>query len=195
MRPLPDEGGPTPLTVTAFRFCPACAAELPGPQPVTCPGCGRRHWRNAKPCAGALVTRADGALLLVQRSFAPFEGWWDIPGGFCDPDEHPADAAVREVREETGLAVRVTGLLGMWMDRYEQGAQVQSTLNIYFHAEPTGELTIRLDPAEATAAEWFGAGDLPSEVAFPDHTDSVLRAWREAVEAGRAPDAGTDRSD
>ena len=44
---------------------------------------------------------------------------WDIPGGFCNPDEHPAAAAEREVYEETGITVRTTDLLGIWMDTYE----------------------------------------------------------------------------
>lgn len=144
---------------------------------MRCPACGTHHWRNAKPCAGALVTNG-GKLLLVRRAFAPYEGWWDIPGGFCEPDEHPADAAVREVREETGLEVAVTGLLGLWMDTYRQHGTVQSTLNVYFTARPRGAVEFTLDPAEATDARWFAPHDVPEQVAFPDHTGSVLASWR-----------------
>ena len=68
--------------------CSGCGAVLPHDPPVTCPACGAGHWRNAKPCAGALVVR-DGRLLLVRRSMEPWLGWWDIPGGFCEEDEHP----------------------------------------------------------------------------------------------------------
>ncbi len=144
---------------------------------MRCTACGTQHWRNAKPCAGALVTH-DGGLLLVRRAFAPYLDWWDIPGGFCEPDEHPADAATREVREETGLDIAVTGLLGMWMDTYRQHDTVQSTLNIYFTACPVGPVALTLDPSEASEARWFAPHDLPAQVAFPHHTGSVLAAWR-----------------
>src|SRR5438105_4240038 len=99
----------------AFRFCPDCGSELPAVSTErlisqTCHGCGAVHWRNAKPCAGALVVR-DGRVLLGRRAIEPARGAWDIPGGFLEPWESPADAAVREVHEETGLDVRVTSLL------------------------------------------------------------------------------------
>jgi len=116
------------------RYCSNCAAPLPGPPPVTCPACDTSHWLDAKPCAGALVTR-EGRLMLVRRAHEPWKGSWDVPGGFCGAREHPADAAMREVREETGLPVRVTGLLGMWIDTYApDGPNADKvTLNIYFH--------------------------------------------------------------
>ena len=50
--------------------------------------------------------------MLVRRAHDPYDGCWDIPGGFCDLREHPSDAAVREAREETGLEVEPTGLVG-----------------------------------------------------------------------------------
>src|SRR5207344_2557603 len=99
------------------RFCSHCAAPLPAPPPVTCPACDTSHWHDAKPCAGALVSRG-GKLLLVRRAQAPWKGAWDVPGGFCGGREHPKQAAAREVREETALEVEVAGVLGMWMDAY-----------------------------------------------------------------------------
>lgn len=171
--------------MSILRFCPACGAPLPGPAPVTCPACGTAHWRNAKPCAGALAVR-DGRLLLVRRAVEPWCGRWDIPGGFCDPEEHPAAAAVREVREETGLEVALTGFLGMWVDHYPDPAAEHpaTTLNIYYHAVVAGGAE-HPDRAEVDGLGWFGADDLPAEVAFPDHATLVLRAWRRAVLAGQ----------
>ena len=117
------------------RFCSECGAPLPAPPPVTCRACDTSHWLDAKPCAGALVSRA-GELLLVRRAHEPWKGAWDVPSGFCGPREHPREAAAREVREETGLDVEVGGVLGMWIDSYAPdgpGAD-KVTLNIYFHA-------------------------------------------------------------
>jgi 8-oxo-dGTP diphosphatase len=168
------------------RFCSNCAAPLPSPPPVTCASCDTSHWLDAKPCAGALVTRR-GRLLLVRRAFAPWRGAWDIPGGFCGPREHPAHAAVREVREETGLVVRVGDILGMWIDTYapEGPAADKVTLNIYFHAVIEGPAEERTDPNEVAEIGWFAPDELPGNMAFPGHIPEVLHAWRESVDGVR----------
>ncbi len=61
--------------------------------------------------AGAVVLRTDGAVLLVRRGRPPAAGTWSLPGGRIETGESALEAAVREVREETGLAVRPLGLL------------------------------------------------------------------------------------
>lgn len=58
------------------------------------------------------VALRDGALLLVERASDPHAGMWSIPGGHVEPGETLAAAVERELREETGLAVRCGGLLG-----------------------------------------------------------------------------------
>ncbi|HVW34196.1 MAG TPA: NUDIX hydrolase, partial [Acidimicrobiia bacterium] len=136
--------------------CTACGAVLPSRPPVTCPACGTEHWRNAKPCAGALVTDADGRLLLVRRSTGPFLGWWDIPGGFCDAEEHPMVTAARETEEETGIAVEITGFIGLWLDRYPDPDDPDHvvTLNAYYHAT-AGATVGDPDPHETAEIGWF----------------------------------------
>jgi ADP-ribose pyrophosphatase YjhB (NUDIX family) len=155
---------------------------LPGPPPVTCSACDTSHWLDAKPCAGALVTRED-KLLLARRAHDPWRGCWDIPGGFCGPREHPADAAVREVKEETGFDVRTTGILGMWIDTYApSGPDAEKvTLNIYFHATPTSIAEPRFDPNDGAEIGWFAPDELPTPLAFPGHIVDVLKAWRREV--------------
>ena len=49
------------------RFCSECGAPLPAPPPVTCRACDTSHWLDAKPCAGALVSRAGEAAAGAPR--------------------------------------------------------------------------------------------------------------------------------
>ena len=62
-------------------------------------------------CAGAIVRDDDGRVLLVRRANEPSRGLWSVPGGRVEPGETPPEAAAREVREETGLDVRIGELL------------------------------------------------------------------------------------
>jgi ADP-ribose pyrophosphatase YjhB (NUDIX family) len=62
-------------------------------------------------CAGAVIRDGEGRLLLVRRGRPPSAGLWSVPGGRVEVGETPAQAAVREVREETGLDVNIGELL------------------------------------------------------------------------------------
>ncbi len=184
---MSDQVRPVPVAAV-LRHCSACGALIGAVAPVVCRACGSEHWRNAKPCAGGLVTR-DGKLLLVRRAIDPWLGCWDIPGGFCEADEHPQQTVIREVREEVNLTVAVTGFLGIWMDTYGPGSgrsSADTTLNCYYHVAPVDDAEPEVDPNESTEAAWFAPDELPGELAFPDHAGHVLGAWRAAVESERA---------
>jgi 8-oxo-dGTP diphosphatase len=179
----------------SFPFCSACGAKLQGRPPIACPACGTQHWVNAKPCAGVLITDGHGRLLLLRRAIEPWQGRWDIPGGFCDVDEHPIATATREAREETGLDVEVTGFLGLWLDRYPNPADADHptvTLNAYYHARAGAEVGPP-DADETTELGWFEPDALPPEIAFPHHAEAVLAAWRQAVKDGRTVTPLPDR--
>ena len=91
------------------NYCPACGNKLETRQIERrsrdyCPVCERVLYRNPKPCAGVLVV--DGPkVLLVERTEPPAVGAWSVPAGYLEHDETPLDAAVRELREETGVRV------------------------------------------------------------------------------------------
>jgi 8-oxo-dGTP diphosphatase len=59
-----------------------------------------------RPVVGVSVfVRKDDAVLLVRRARPPFAGMWSFPGGHVEWGERLADAAIREVREETGVSI------------------------------------------------------------------------------------------
>ncbi|KOG43031.1 NUDIX hydrolase [Streptomyces resistomycificus] len=65
------------------------------------------------PVVNVAVDDGEGRLLLIERAD---DGYWALPGGMVDVGESFAQAAVREVREETGLDITVTGLVGLYSD-------------------------------------------------------------------------------
>lgn len=65
------------------------------------------------PSANAVVTDENGHVLLIRRTD---NDNWALPGGAMDLGESLTDAAVREVREETGIGCEVTGLVGIYTD-------------------------------------------------------------------------------
>jgi len=62
---------------------------------------------------GAVVFRGD-EVLVIKRGKPPFEGHWSIPGGKLMPGENVKDAVAREVREETGLEIKILALLDVF---------------------------------------------------------------------------------
>lgn len=163
-----------------MRHCPACGAEVDRPLPFTCDACGTPQYDNPRPTGCALVMHG-ARLLLIRRGRDPWAGYWDIPGGFCDGAEHPLQAAEREVREEAGVACRITGWLGAWLDRYDDG---RPTINAYFTAEADSDALGEPDGDEVLDIAWFAPAELPDEIAFPDSQLPVLAAWRAALQAG-----------
>jgi 8-oxo-dGTP diphosphatase len=160
-----------------YRFCPRCGGLLEQQHPhglsdepaqPTCASCGFIFWQNSKPCAGVLVVD-QGRLLLVRRGFEPFKGWWDVPGGFLTEGEHPEAGAVRELKEETGLSIRLTGLVGIFMDVYETSGD--ATLNVFYAGEVAGGEAAA--GSDATDMRWFAIDELPEHIAFACNRQAI----------------------
>lgn len=104
-------------------------------------------------CVGAVVLRGED-LLLVRRGRGPAAGHWSVPGGRVEGGETMAEAVVREVAEETGLAVVCGEPLG-WVERIDDR----------FHFVIVDHLAVALEPDAPLAA-----GDDAAEVAWVDRS-------------------------
>ena len=157
-----------------FNFCQVCGGKLVrqiGPDGrllPACTGCGMIHHLDPKVAAAGLVT-LNGLVLLVQRARPPQKEFWCLPGGFVDRGEVMEDAAAREVFEETGLEVRVTGLYGLYS--YPDYPVVVA---IYETEIVGGSLEVNFESREA---RWFEPRDIPwDRLAFPSAVDA-LKSW------------------
>mgnify|MGYP003652001568 CR=1 FL=1 len=62
------------------------------------------------PAVGVVCLKGD-QVLLIRRGTPPMRGSWSLPGGRIEPGERAVDAALRELREETGVVAELTGLI------------------------------------------------------------------------------------
>lgn len=138
---------------------------------------GERIGTTAALRAGASAAVLDGdRLLLTKRSD---NGEWCLPGGGIDPGERPAEAAEREVFEETGLTVRATDLLGVYSNPdvvvvYPNGNRVQ-ILGVLFRAEIVEGVAGLSD--EVTEVGWFTAEEADGLTVIANHVPLLPTAF------------------
>jgi 8-oxo-dGTP diphosphatase len=133
--------------------------------------------------ASIAVFRGD-VVLLVKRARAPWRGLWSLPGGSLEVGEDPREAALREVREETGIDPVLEGLL----DTIEitakcgGGEVVTYLLEVFYGRYAGGSLQPGSDAAEA---QWFALSGL-EKLDLTEGTAALIRLAEERLGAFRA---------
>ena len=140
-----------------FRYCPQCGARLGSVAvpPLRCGSCGWTFYPHPE-LAVNVVVLWEGKVVLIRRGIEPFKGSWALPGGFVTYGEEPTAAAVREVREETGLDIVVEALVAATLVRDDPRALL--LVPAYLGRVTGGTLRAGDDAAEARA---FPVGELP----------------------------------
>jgi ADP-ribose pyrophosphatase YjhB (NUDIX family) len=118
------------------------------------------------PGVSAVVTNAAGEILLQRRSDF---GTWSLLGGILDPGEEPADGVVREVFEETAVAVepvRITGVYTTPAVRYPNGDQALYVITCFL-CRAVGGPGPRVNDDESLEVRYFSPASLPEM--RPDH--------------------------
>jgi ADP-ribose pyrophosphatase YjhB (NUDIX family) len=118
-----------------------------------------------------IIIEVEGGIVLIERKNPPHG--WAIPGGFVDYGETVEAAAVREAKEETGLDVTLTHLLGVYSDPSRDPRL--HTISTVFVGAADGQPVADDDAADAGV---FTAETLPEEIAF-DHRDILSDYFRE----------------
>ncbi|RQG89114.1 NUDIX domain-containing protein [Natrarchaeobius halalkaliphilus] len=162
------------------QYCPRCGSPL---ETITfesrerkrCSPCGAVIWHNPVPCAGVAVvdrSRAEPAVLCVERGVPPGIGEWTLPGGHMEIDENPETTAARELEEETGVSVDPDALeiLDATALPPQNGKHVTMIHYVVDRAHTEGEPAAGSDASAArfwTPAEF----DTADEIFRPIHED------------------------
>ncbi|MEJ2750045.1 MAG: NUDIX hydrolase [Anaerolineae bacterium] len=157
-----------------YQYCPYCGqtlteAVIDHRLRPTCTGCGFVHFKNPAPGISVFVVdgrlpSANGRVLLTKRNSDLGGTNWALPSGYIEYDEDYLTAAMREVKEETGLDVVIEAIInvesGFVSPRYH-------FLTVYLLAHVVGGELAAGD--DATAVDWFPlAGPLPEMAFAPD---------------------------
>jgi 8-oxo-dGTP diphosphatase len=164
------------MKLLPVNYCQVCGHEMADQQAYgklrrVCPSCGYVHFRDPK-VAAVVFIEDRGRVLLVRRAMNPERGKWSLPAGYIDYGENPREAALREVKEETGLDVEITRLLDVQGDPGTYGASIV----IIFAARVVAGTAQPRDDADAVL--WYAPDDPLPDLAF-ESTRTMLTVWIE----------------
>ena len=174
----------TPM-VGHYKYCPLCGAHLilkekgGRPRPV-CPDCRFVQFQNPIPGV-VVVIEKDGQVLLGKRAGGHGKGKWGLPQGYIEFDEDFLTAAIREVKEETGLEVQIQSILNVVSNFLSPGLH---TLAIILLASVKSGEPLAADDLETL--EWFPlSGPLPG-MAF-EADEFIIQSVQETNFAEKLP--------
>jgi 8-oxo-dGTP diphosphatase len=118
--------------------------------------------------AAAVVAREDCYLVTRRQRGVHLEGFWEFPGGKCDPGESLSDCLTRELREELNVAARIGREIHVTTHRYED-----RTIELHFI-----ECDLAGDPQPQLGQEmrWVPRHELRT-LAFPPADEELIRLF------------------
>jgi ADP-ribose pyrophosphatase YjhB (NUDIX family) len=175
--------GKDPDNLGQFKCCPFCGTglvlkEKGGRQRPACPDCGFVQFRNPVPGV-VVVIEKEGHVLLGKRRGGFGERKWGLPQGYIEFDEDFITAAIREVKEETGLDVQIRSILNVVSNRLSP--RLHTLAIILLAGVVAGELCAGDD---LETLEWIPlSGSLP-EMAFEADEYIIRRCEKTKLEEG-----------
>jgi 8-oxo-dGTP diphosphatase len=99
-----------------------------------------------------VVIPSERGVVLIRRASEPFAGQWALPGGFVELGETVEEAAAREAAEETGLAVEVARLIGVYSEP-ERDPRGHNVSVAFLVRVLSGELAAATDASEVSVLD------------------------------------------
>jgi ADP-ribose pyrophosphatase YjhB (NUDIX family) len=134
-------------------------------------GEGVAGYQTPKAAVGAVVGNGKGEILLVQRADS---GVWLYPTGWADIGYSPAEVAVKEVEEETGIHCEVVQVIAV-LDGLRRGFTRIPLYSVVFHCRAVGG-DLDPHPLECADVGWFAEDALPQPLAGADQWQAVAFA-------------------
>jgi bifunctional NMN adenylyltransferase/nudix hydrolase len=141
-----------------------------------------KQWGTGPFVTADAVVIQSGHILLIERGRIPGKGLLAVPGGFVDPDERIRDAAVRELREETGISDGKGQIPPAMLASFIEDSKTSVfdapnrslrgrviTHAFLFRLPERRKLFTVKGSDDAAHAQWYRLGDLSSEMFFEDH--------------------------
>jgi len=158
------------------HYCFQCGTQLElqlrdNREREVCSACGWVYYAQLK-VGAAVIIEQDNKLLLLQRAHEPWVGSWMIPAGYVEADEDPRDAAMREVREETGLEVELGELFHVYY--FADDPRGNGVAFMYKAEKISGEIKIN---GESSSAKYFQWHEIPSDLTKGGH-DKMIMEWQ-----------------
>ncbi len=165
-----------------YKFCPMCGTTLSirtheGHDQKHCASCNWVYYPHVAASSVAVVTK-DNKVLLVQRAREPHKGKWMMPAGFLNYGEHPSEAAMREIFEETGYKASTVEFLDVIQVTDDDRPGTEGHLGFFYQVEIDDSIQHDIsDKEENSAIEWFDINNLPP-IAWENHLNILQTLFR-----------------
>ncbi|MCK5051969.1 MAG: NUDIX domain-containing protein [Candidatus Cloacimonetes bacterium] len=155
------------------NFCLKCGNKMElksdreGKMRPECTNCKWTYYKNPIPASACVIINDNKEIVIIKRKYEPNAGGWALPSGYVEIDQNPADCAIDEMKEETGLDGEVIIQLGY---DTEFSPIYEKVISFGFLMKVTGgELQAGDDAVEA---RYVSFDELP-KIAFPSHVKFI----------------------